>query len=110
LALKDAVNARGVLAGVHAAGLTAIAAVLEPLAAGAVAALGEPKLVRVGRELAVLRRNRGLGNVRSAAGSVAVGLVVALSVGVRALLLLHTFNLPHHLRLVVVRRASVELL
>ena len=71
LRLEGAVDAGGVGAGVHAV-LAAAAAVLEALAAGAVAALGEPELASEGRQLAVLRGHRSSRHLRTTTPAAAV--------------------------------------
>lgn len=65
LSHNRAVDAAGVLARIHSAGLAAVTAVLEALAARAVAALREPELTCEGGQLAVLGRHGSLRHVRT---------------------------------------------
>lgn len=117
LGLEGAVDAAGVLAGGDAAGLAAVAAVLEALAAGAVAALGEPELARKRRQLTVLGGNSSLGNESAGTGgttAVSVALVsvlVLLLVATVAAGAVHTQMLGFgHFPLIVVGLTLAELL
>lgn len=120
LGFEGAVDTAGVLAGGDAAGLAAVAAVLETLAAGAVAALGEPELARKGGQLTVLGRNSSLGNKSAGTGGTTSVSVALISVLVLLLLLVvatvaagtvHTQVLGlGHFPLVIVGLALAELL
>jgi len=99
LVLEGSVNAAGVFASGHTAGLAAIAAMLEALATRAVAALREPKLVRKRRELAVLGGDGSLGHERARTGGTASVTVVVLLLVVTTITAgavhCHTFCLSH---------------